>query len=282
MQAITAAVWKRHGPRVLTHIGDIPWWLYQHTPAVADPKEVVLFEREGRAVAWAVLWLPQTCFFALHADEPADELHDVVLTWFEASAGDDVDGGLDVAVLESDRSGVEALERRGYDLRTGVPWMEHRVRSLAEPVERADAPPGYTVRSLRGDADVPERVEVHRAAFAPSRVTVDSYRTIRTLYPHRDDLDIVVEAPDGSFAAFAHIWLDEANGVGELEPVGTHPAHRGLGLARAACFEGLSRLRDPGASTAVVYSVSGTGAGELYDSVGLHAIDRHLEYRLPV
>ncbi len=54
----------------------------------------------------------------------------------------------------------------------------------------------------------------------------DVYACVRAAWPYRQDLDCVVEAPDGTIAAYALAWLDEANGVGELEPVGTHAAHQ--------------------------------------------------------
>jgi GNAT superfamily N-acetyltransferase len=53
-------------------------------------------------------------------------------------------------------------------------------------------------------------------------------------------------------AAFCTAWLDGANAAGLLEPVGTHPAHRRRGLARAVCLDALRALRDAGARTAEV------------------------------
>ena len=114
------------------------------------------------------------------------------------------------------------------------------------PVESAQLPDGYRLRNVAGDADLERRVDVHRAAFHPSKVTVPAYRHLRTLPPYREELDLVVEAPDGSFAAYALVWLDEENGVGELEPVGTHPAHQRLGLGKAVCLEACRRLRGSG------------------------------------
>jgi predicted GNAT family acetyltransferase len=91
----------------------------------------------------------------------------------------------------------------------------------------------------------------------------------------------VIEAHDGRFAAYALLWPDDANGVGELEPVGTAPAHRRLGLAGAACLEVARRLRGLGAGTAVVYAVEGSAAGRLYGSLGFEQVDRHVELRRP-
>ena len=41
--------------------------------------------------------------------------------------------------------------------------------------------------------------------------------------------DLVVEAPDGSLAAFVMAWWSPDAGVGEFEPVGTTPTTSGAG-----------------------------------------------------
>ena len=68
----------------------------------------------------------------------------------------------------------------------------------------------------------------------------ESYTRLTTLPHYRFEDDLVVEAPDGSLAAFAMAWWDPAAKVGEFEPVGTHPDHQrlrarsGAALPRAA------------------------------------------------
>jgi ribosomal protein S18 acetylase RimI-like enzyme len=151
-------------------------------------------------------------------------------------------------------------------------------------VELVDEPAAAQLRdgyrlSQVDEPTLASRVEAHRSAFHPSRVTVESYRSVTTTPPYRPDLDVVVLAPDGSVAAYALGWLDEENAVGELEPVGTHADHRRLGLARAACLEVLRRLRSAGAGLGLVYSVDGQPSTALYESVGFRTIDRHVQYR---
>jgi ribosomal protein S18 acetylase RimI-like enzyme len=90
-------------------------------------------------------------------------------------------------------------------------------------------------------------------------------------YPYRRELDCVVEAPDGSFAANCLVWLDEENRVGELEPVGTDPRFRRRGLAAAVCTYAVSQLREHGAATAVVYARGDPAypaPRKLYESIG--------------
>ena len=281
LHEVARAVWAADGPRALPHVGDLTWGLYQHEPSAAWPKTIAIFERAGTPVAFGIVWHPQTLQCAVHPAHRDEEVYDALLGWFEAAAGEELDGGLDVQLLESDRTLRAALERRGYGPYPEAVVFEHRVRPLADPVEVPKLPDGYLLRHV-GPGDVERRVDVHRAAFHPSKVSVPAYLALRELPPYRADLDLVVQAPDGSFAAYALVWLDEENGVGELEPVGTHPAHQRLGLGRAVCLEAAGRLRELGAASAVVYSLAGYHAGRLYERAGFLQVDRHVELRRPV
>lgn len=278
LHAVARAAMAADKPRSFVHVGDVTWGLYQHEPGLARPKRVQVFERDGAPVAFGILWLPQTLQCAAHPRHRDDEVYDALLEWFAGAAGNEVDGGLDVQLLESDAPLRAALARHGYAPYPEATVFEHRVRSLVEPVEESTLPDGYTLRHV-GPEDVERRVEVHRAAFHPSKVTVPGYRAMRELPPYRADLDLVLEAPDGSFAAYALVWLDEENGIGELEPVGTHPDHQRLGLGKAVCLEACRRLRELGADTAVVYSLAGYHAGRLYAAAGFEQLDRHIELR---
>jgi len=79
-------------------------------------------------------------------------------------------------------------------------------------------------------------------------------RAVRATWPYRPDLDVVVESPDGSFAAFCLAWFDPYLRVGELEPVGTRPGQRRRGLASAASLSALRALRAAGARGVVVHA----------------------------
>ena len=116
---------------------------------------------------------------------------------------------------------------------------------------------GYRAHSME-KGDLGRRVEVHRAAFAPSRVVVESYRAVTQAFPYRAALDQVVESSDGTYVAFALGWLDADNRVGELEPVGTHPDHRRKGLAAAVSLAALHALARRRREDRLVYSNGGS------------------------
>lgn len=277
MQGLVTTAWRAHAPKVERHIGDVAWSRFQH--AGREPEwKIGLWEDDGELVAWTWLFLPHTLDYQLHPERP-DVLPEL-LDWFELEA--EGDEPLVTSVLPEDAISVGELERRGFEAVVGETWMAYLIRSLAEPVPEPSVPDGFRLRTVQGDQDVEARVAVHRAAFHPSRVTAESYRNVMQAFPYRADLDCVVEAPHGSFASYCLAWLDEAIGVGLLEPVGTHPDHERRGLGSAVCRFALRRLHELGAATAIVVSRGDDeypAPKRLYESIGFEQHTRSQEYR---
>src|SRR5262245_42366158 len=256
MQALQQELWRLARLGVLTHIGDLAWWL--HRP----PAKRRLWLDGERCVAWAWLHRPATLDYSVHPDHRATEPE--VVEWFESEAEGDV---LTTYVLDGD-----ALD--GYE-QSGASYTYY-VHDLGD-LPTIELPHGFTTHTVAHE-DFAARVAVHRAVWAPSRVTEDVYRHVMQTWPYRADLDCVVVAPDGTFAAYVLCWYDDANRVGEFEPVGTHPDFRRQGLGAAACAYALSRLRDASAENAIVYA-NDPAARALYESVGFRRHTRAVELR---
>jgi len=74
--------------------------------------------------------------------------------------------------------------------------------------------------------------------------------------PHfRKDLTTVVKAPNGDYACFAGVWVDERNAFAYLEPLATRPKYRRMGLATAALMEGMKKTVSSGAKYCYVGSI---------------------------
>jgi len=132
---------------------------------------------------------------------------------------------LSVRAYDYDTFRQTMLQKRGYHR---VDHIEHRYRrSLEAPLPEPAVPKGYTVRSLREDDELSERCLALGRAFRSKPADLEVYRSLQSAPGYRLDLDIVIEAPDASFAAFALTWYDEVNGIGAFEPVGTDPDHQG-------------------------------------------------------
>jgi predicted N-acetyltransferase YhbS len=76
------------------------------------------------------------------------------------------------------------------------------------------------------------------------------YGGLREAPGYRAELDLAVLNEQDEVVSFCNIFADEANGIGILEPVGTHLNYRRRGLGRAVIYEGLNRLRAEGMTKA--------------------------------
>lgn len=86
------------------------------------------------------------------------------------------------------------------------------------------------------------------------------------------EYEIVTVAPDGRFASFTNVWVDEVNHTIVFEPVGTHSDFRRRGIGRAMMAYVLKRMQaEHGIERAYVcheLDDKNPGAGAFYYSVG--------------
>jgi GNAT superfamily N-acetyltransferase len=264
MQRLAAELWRRQGPLASIHVGDLPWRMYQHIDRLSRDRVEVWLDDDA-VVGWG--WLDVAdgeLDFEVHPERL--DLAAEIIVWSDARS---------VWLLETHAALVREIERAGYARRDDQ-WYEHMIRGL-DSLPSPEVPDGYRAHSME-KGDLARRVEVHRAAFAPSRVVVESYRAVTQAFPYRAALDQVVESTDGTYAAFALGWLDADNRIGELEPVGTHPDHRRKGLAAAVSLAALHALRDAGAKTGLVYSNGGSEAARVYERIGFRSLARHVRF----
>jgi ribosomal protein S18 acetylase RimI-like enzyme len=275
MQAVTEETWRIEEQHAPQHIGDLAWMRFQHRGREHEWR-VRLLQRNGTDVGWGWLRLPDsTLFWCIRPDARAS-LVDDMLTWAEAEAPG---SRLAVEVQSTDGTSLAILENRGYrfDQSARVLAVHHRELAVDPSVE---PPTGFRVRTVE-PGDLSDRVELHRTVWAPSRVTEESFSDVQNAWPYRLDLDCIVQVPDGRLAAYCVAWLDATNGVGELEPVGTHPDFRRLGLGSVVCRFALQRLRKEGAARAVVYAdvdLANPGPKALYESIGFVETSRLLSF----
>lgn len=258
-------------------VGDIDWW----RGTAQDPRDIeqvrLWFDQGGGLVGFA--W-PSGTQVDLQALPGHPAVEQPMLVWSEGwrlaqpAPADGAPPRLIAWALETDARRIALFERRGYT--RGDATMIYRRRGLEPPLPAPPLAPGYRIRHVQGEPDLAARVEVHRDAFAPSRMTVEKHRRVMRLPTYRPELDLVVEAPEGGFAAFCIVWWDPDSRLGVFEPVGCHSAHRRQGLTKALMAEGLRRLQALGAQRAVVGSWHANDASNaLYESLGFREFARN-------
>ncbi|GAA1452880.1 GNAT family N-acetyltransferase [Nocardiopsis tropica] len=259
--AAVGASWRR---RLWFSGGELVAWGWAHLPSRVELSDGSVKDVTSTYLAYQV-----------HPDHAG--LVDEVIDWYDTTAA-----GLERSVLPgaSDGFALRRWKEHGYvtdpaSLGDTGDWTQLNVRDLAD-VEQPVLPAGYRFRTA-DEAGPEAAVRAHLDAWAPSAYTAEGYRGVRQTDGYRGDLHLLVEAPDGTMAASAVMWLDEANRTVEFEPVGTHPDHRRLGLGRAMLLRGMLLARAAGAAQATVACLGAPGhpgARGLYYSVGFREFTR--------
>ena len=282
MQTLAQEVFRLKPEVVDMTMGELAYQGAMGSTDTSDNSVYRLWREGGDVLAWGVLWPPGSLGWQVHPARP--ELLDDVLDWFESIT--DAAGELDIQVRNADSDAERRIRARGFSLDPAAPFMRLNMRQL-DQIEEPRLPTGYRLRTLHDyGGDITGRVAVHRASWAEfgTRVTEETYPVVMRTWPYRSDLDFLVEDPEGRPVAFALGWYDEANRVGEFEPVGTAPSARRLGLGRAVNLFGLQRFRAAGATCAIVACRGDEGhiaPCRLYESVGFREISRQRRYVRP-
>jgi mycothiol synthase len=281
MEALVLDAFARWGPNFECAVGDVGWRMYRAT-TVRPNDNIRLWQDEGGSlIGFAWLILNGDVDLIVHPRLWCATLVPEMLAWAERRCTSP--GGINprhkmVAwSLKSNAQLTDALRTCGY-VRNGHAYL-HLWRSLAGEIPAPTLPPRYSLRAIGGPSEAEARARLHLAAFSHSHISGDMYARLMKSRHYRADLDIVTVAPEGGLASMALAWLDARSKAGELEPVGTHPAHRRQGLANAAILEALRRLKKLGAQSVIVYAdASNTASVGLYQQLGFVVIDENQGY----
>ncbi len=184
-----------------------------------------------------------------------------------------------IDVFDCDPAFIAFAEARGFThAKHSFSLTRHDLNCL--PV--AELPAGFRFRQATAD-DAERLADVHNHSFT-SKWNADSYgKVFRS--PHME-FEIVAEAPDGRFAAFTNVWIDEINRSLLFEPVGAHAAFRRRGIAKALMVYAMRWMQaERGIKYAYVCHAPASenpAAAALYASVGFETLHEIYEYAKPV
>jgi hypothetical protein len=197
-------------------------------------------------------------FFQVAHEDLPDEIVEEMFGFCEAHLGKEKQGKWVIYLrISPEFPWLEAAaSRRNY---TRLPQTEPVAELSLVQAFPVELPPGYSF--LYGDYVTPsDKGEAHARAFGYAddpvyrpRSTV-GYHEAALTPDYRADLDLYVRSPAGEIASFATMWYDRRNRIGILEPVGTVPDHRKLGLGRATIFQLANQILPEGATKVYVGS----------------------------
>lgn len=270
------------------HVVDLPYrfssWAFD------NPENIALwFDVNQQLIAWAVLQTPFWTIDYVCDPEYEAHLHQEILSWADQRAKVTQKTIYErpawfVMVFSGQNNRIRDLENAGFKCQTNVgddSWSKVLMRHSSQtPVKVYEPRSGFIVRSLAGETEVQDYVELHQSVFESKNMTTD-WRTRTLQQPdYKPELDIVVESPDKRLVAFCICWFDENSMTGHVEPLGSHKDFRQYGLGRVALSEGLRRLQSLGARNIFVETDNYRNtAFRLYQSFDFEVIQDVLVYR---
>jgi GNAT superfamily N-acetyltransferase len=259
--------------------GDFVWRNFR-IPEGSVGDEISLWVQPGGQIAGMGSFLPPneleiTVDPALYGSPDEAEVIRRIIAWaqerYEASRNENAES-LGLTLRADDLSTQGTITGLGFRF-SGETRYASNFRTLDEPIPAPILPGGYEIVAMTDDADLTDRVELHREVWAPSKFTHEGYRMLRTAPVYRQDLDLAVRAPDGRYASYLIGWWDPIAKTGLLEPVGARAEYRRLGLTKALFQETLRRFQALGAIRAYVNSRAvDPPANALYRSAGFRRI----------
>lgn len=243
--------------------------------AERNAREVPMAFRSERLAGFAVAEYPGGVHLQVIPDDAP--VQEALLTWCEKHLRQPkADGGswLEVHCLDTDLIRKQILRHHGF---APLPEYERiRSRNMQVRVPQHALPTGYKL-STASEKHGKEMAALLNAAFDRTTHSAAEWKNFATLSPSfRSDLQIVVIAPDGSFAATAGFTMHADESFAVIEPVCTHPGHTNRGLAQAALSEGLKRLQNYGIEKAYVGAWhSNPISNHVYETMGF-ADPKHL------
>ncbi|NHK30347.1 MAG: GNAT family N-acetyltransferase [Asgard group archaeon] len=171
-------------------------------------------------------------------------------------------------VLSTDTNRLALLTNLGYETLGVEEYV--RTRPIDKSIPKYNLPKDYIIRGVNVKNDFVKYREVLEAVFPHcKKMTEKLFKIYTSATFYNENLDIIAVAPNGEFVAFATFRLDPTSKIVELEPVGTHPNHRKLGLATAVINEGLKRLKKYKPEAIVILGAANIpGANQLYNKLG--------------
>ena len=150
----------------------------------------------------------------------------------------------------------EAGQTRKYDLR--------------KQIDDISIAPGFRIERLSQNRNYDNLLDAINAAFdRPRKLTREWLESKLFSAPSMsEEWEFSAVTPDGIHASFCFAWIDRANKIAEIDPIGTRPEYQKKGLARAVIIECFKQLRNE----AIRFAYIGSGpeplpSNKLYDSL---------------
>ncbi len=274
---------------------------FEH-PKLNKEKDLRLWESsEGELLGFGQIWLELETegkidgfsYFRIHPDYRHTDVADQIVHWLEQRIAEEtkarkLPGYLFNGIRSYEDFAKNLLEKHNFSI---ARYFFRMVRPLNEPIPEPQFPEGYTLRHVSDEQDLEKWVETFNLSFIDHwnhhPTTLEEHKHWLKDEKYNQERDLVLVAPDGTFAGFCFCEVDPDDNVrknrkrGWIGLLGTRRGYRGLGLGKGLLLAGLQRLKLEGMEAAVlgVDAENPTGALQLYESVGFTKEYTSISYR---
>lgn len=226
-----------------------PYFEYAQSHCMFDPTKthrIALWEDEGTMVAMAFYeMILGKAFFSI--SDGYEYLCNEMIDHAEQFLCDD-NGKVVMCPISSQTAVRDALVPRGYSLQ--AQWTE-AVYTYDKGALSYDLPDGF---SFALDDDSYDLKKLNACIWQgfdhgeQPEYDIDRFLHMNAAPHARSDINVTVVAPNGDYACFGGMWIDEPNSLAYLEPLCTVPKYRHMGLASAVISELYRRTIKEGAT----------------------------------
>lgn len=263
---------KQAGDCNMIHKGDIRHRLFNGSRRY-DPSTVFHWweDETGEISGWVLLYPHWEAFdMDLAPHLRYTDFHKQMMDWTEANLIElmEADGNQPAKIIREsmncDAQFDSMLQSRGYVKQNHT--LNVTEQSLDYDIPQPQLPEGFFVRQATVD-DLDNLADVHNNSFR-NQWTPESYGKVFT--DPGMEFEFVVVSPEGRFAAFTQVWLDDVNHNIVFEPVGTHKDFQRRGIGKAMMYSVLHEMKaNYSVQTATVWHATNNPASTaLYASAG--------------
>ena len=261
-------------------------------------------DEQGKLIGYAEIWLEESeteldfdLDFTIHPIAKNSDLGEKIIHWgrkrIQQIATAKASKAVKLFCASSNQKGkrIVLLEDNGF-----VParYFFRMERSLCESIQEPQFPQGFKLQQVKPGRDDQAWVEMFNQTFIDHwnhhDMTLEQYQFYLTNPHFRPEFHLVGVAPDGTFAAFCHCFINPEDNArndtneGWINVLGTRRGFRKQGLGRAMLLSGLHKLKAAGMETAKlgVDADNPSGALGLYESVGFTQKRTNIVYVLEI
>ncbi len=173
---------------------------------------------------------------------------------------------LKVWTVDRETEKCDLLEKRGYEKASAESVT---IFPYDKDFPTVSLPKGFSIISLEDENDLMKIDACLWKGFnhgPDPDYDIDGRLLMQSAPNFSKALTTVIKSPDGQYACFAGMWMNEKNKYAYLEPLACVPEHRRKGLATAALVEGMKKTKAMGAE----YCFG--GVVPFYEAIGFETI----------